>query len=476
MTQSVGGGIPFPFLFFGVLLAAAALSYLLRRWARLVASVGALSAALLAVLIWQIDFERPLWVLPAGLIMDFGGPLAMAGYTFLLQATNAAFVTASLIIAALALTLAAVVDLDDALPSLIWMLTAGYAAVLLLEAAPLAPLFVVPLALLALAALSTFALQGGRRADPAGPLRLLFPPLLAAPLFILAAWYLDSIALNPQDVAGIQAAGLLLGFGLLLLLAPFPLHGAIPDSARTAPPPAFLLVVLLNELAVLHLTGQTLATYPLILRQTDWSLWVGLLGLLTAVWGGLAALGALSTGRLWGYAALLDWGFILLVVAAPDQRGWTLVVLLFVLRSISMFTVAASLTAFQQVLGTLDMQALRGVGARMPWNSAAFLLGGLGLVGFPLTAGFAGHWAVLQLLAETDWRTATIVVAASAGALLGFVRVARLMFGPLGNRALTRERTATIVVAVASLIVTVSVAVSPQLVDEFLRRALAAFG
>ena len=140
-----------------------------------------------------------------------------------------------------------------------------------------------------------------------------------------------------------------------------------------------------------------------------------------------------------------------------------------------MFTVAAGLTAFRQVLGTLDMQALRGVGARMPWNSAAFLLGGLGLVGFPLTAGFAGHWAALQLLAEIDWRTAAIVVVASGGALLGFVRVARLMFGPLGNRTLSRERTATIVVAAASLVATVSVAISPQIVDEFLRRALAVF-
>ena len=267
MNQMLSAGVPFLFLLFGFFLAAAALSYLLRQWARVGALAGAASALVLALLVWQIDFARPMWVLPTGWVVDFAAPLSVGGYTLQLQAGNAAFVTAGLVIAALALTLAAVVNLDDALPSLVWLLTAGYTAVLLLVAAPLAPVFVVPLALLALAALGAFALQGGHRTDPAGPLRLLFPPLLAAPLFILAAWYLDSVALNPQDVAGTQAAGVLLGLGLLLLLAPFPLHGAVPTGARTAPPPAFLVVMLLNELAVLHLTGQVVTAYPLILRD-----------------------------------------------------------------------------------------------------------------------------------------------------------------------------------------------------------------
>ena len=91
---------------------------------------------------------------------------------------------------------------------------------------------------------------------------MLFPPLLAAPLFILAAWYLDNIALNPQDVAGTQAAGVLLGLGLILLLAPFPLHGAVPTSADTAPPPAFLLVMLLNSLPCSTSPGKPLPRTP----------------------------------------------------------------------------------------------------------------------------------------------------------------------------------------------------------------------
>ena len=59
MNQLLPAGIPFLVLLFGFFLAAAALSYLLRRWARLVALFGAVGALALALLVWQIDFARP---------------------------------------------------------------------------------------------------------------------------------------------------------------------------------------------------------------------------------------------------------------------------------------------------------------------------------------------------------------------------------------------------------------------------------
>jgi multicomponent Na+:H+ antiporter subunit D len=141
-----------------------------------------------------------------------------------------------------------------------------------------------------------------------------------------------------------------------------------------------------------------------------------------------------------------------------------------------MATTAVGLTALQQTIGSLELRRLRGVGSRMPWNSAAVLLGGLGLVGFPLSAGFAAHWAALLTLAEIDWRPAAVVLVASIGAFVGYVRLARMMFGSLENRLIPRERSFSAALALAALAVTIGAAVAPQLLNDLVSRALAAFG
>ena len=476
MSGTETAGLPFLYLLFGFYLLAAGASFLARAWLRPVALIGAAVALLSATWIWLLDLSLPIWVLPTGWTVDLAAPLSLSGYSFQLQPTNAPVLAINLVIGALALLLNALYSQDDNFSALAWLTLGGYSLLVLLASAPTAPLIVAPVLLIMLTALSVYVLHGGRTADVTGPLRSLIPPVLAAPLFLLAGWWIEQIPLNPQDLAITQAAGTLLGLGILCLLAPFPLHGAVPASSESAPPPAMLFVSLLYQLTVLHLAAQSLAAYPFILQQSDWALWMSALGLLTAVWGGVAALGANHAGRLWGYASIHDWGLIVLALAIPGVRSWTLVLFLFALRVTSMFATAAGLSAIEARIGSLQFRALRGVGLRMPWNSAAFLLGGLGLVGFPLTAGFAGHWAALQSLASVDWRPAAAVVVASVGAILGFVRAARLMFGSLENRSVVREGAWSIAMAVTALVLTVIVATSPQLLSNLISRALAAFG
>jgi hypothetical protein len=465
--------VPLLLVFF---LAMAGVSFVLRAWSHWVAIAGAIMAALLGAGIWQVDLSRPLWVLPNGWSVDFAATLTRYGYTFQLQQDNIPIIALSLLIAACALLLAANGPRFSSFPSLAWLLVSGYVFVAIITAGPRAPVIVVPLTLAILSAVAVFAVHGTMVTDPTGPLHMLIPPLLAAPLFLLAAWYIDQIPLNPQDVGLTQTAGVLLGLGLLALMAPFPLHSSTPALAEQATAPAVLLVSLLSQLAVLYLTARVLFAYPFVYQQTDWAIWLSWMGLVTTVWGGVAALGALNAGRLWGYAALSDWGLIIVVLAAPGLRSWTLVLFLFILRVISMATSAVGLSAIQQTLGSLDMQRLRGVGSRMPWNSAAVLLGGLGLVGFPLSAGFAAHWAALLTLAEIDWRPAALVLVASVGVFIGYVRLARMMFGYLENRLIPREQSFSAVLALTALLVTIGVALTPQLLNDLISRALAAFG
>ncbi len=480
MNQVGAVGLPFLYLLAFWFAAATVASYALRQWSRAVGLAGAGAALLLAIFIWLLDLSLPIWVLPVGGDVDLGAPITLAGYSLQLTASNAPVIATYLVIAALALALGALHRHDALFPTQVWMILGGYVGLALLVGAPTAVVSVAPVLLIVLTALSIYALHGDPRQNYrdrniSGLLRGLLPPVLAATLFMVGGWWVEQIPLNPQDLTITQTAGTLLGFGVLLLLAPFPLHSVWATTSESAPPPATLLVSLFYQLAVLYLAAQTLAAYPFILRQTDWVVWMGALGLLTAVWGGVAAIGADHAGRLWGYAALHDWGLIVLALATPDLRGWTLVLFLFALRTVSMITAAVGLSAIQQQTGSLEMDRLRSVGLRMPWNSAALLLGGLGLVGFPLTAGFAGHWAALQSLAVVDWRPAMTIAVASVGAILAFVRLARLMFGIQEARSTARESALTIGVAVSALVFTLLVATTPQLFSALIARALAAF-
>ncbi len=458
-----------------LLLTATILTYLLRTWGRTTCLLAAGLIGGIAALLWQIDLTEPIWHLPMSTrTLDLSAPLELWGFTFQLQTTAIPVLVISLVLTACTCILAAHVQQGNGFAPFALSLLTGYLLLALMVAGPLPPVLLVPMFLVILSALSIFMLQAGRLNQAIGPLRTLIPPLLAFPLFLLAFWYIDQIPLNPQDDAAQRAASHLLSLGFLLLLAPVPLHSAQPVSAQSAPPVVTVLVTLLYQFALLHLFFRLFNAYPFWAKATDLTDWLTWAGLATAIWGGVAAAGATHPGRLWGYAALHDWGIILLVLAAPSARSWTLALFLTGLRTVSMLTTGAGLAVLEQRAEGVVTENLQGVGNRLPWSSAAFLLGGLGLVGFPLSAGFTGHWAALQAIAENDWRPAAVVLLASGGAIYGFIRMARALFGPLENRYLPREGLVSAVLAILVLLLSISLAVAPQLLDHPVTRSLAA--
>jgi NADH:ubiquinone oxidoreductase subunit 2 (subunit N) len=464
-----------PALLVSVLLLTAAIAYLLRNWTNLTCILAMLITGGLGFWLWQLDLSEPLRRLPfsEGMI-DLTAPLVRWSFTFQVQTGTIPVITASLLLTAGACGLAAHVQQGRTFAPMALLLVTGYLGLMMMTAAPLPPPLLAPIVLVMLSAVSVFVLQAGRLNNPSGALRKLLPPVLAFPLFLIAFWYIDQIPLNPQDLSAQQRAAELIGLGLLLLLAPVPLHSDQPATAQAAPPLTTALVTLLYQLALLHLLFRLVLTFPFVEGSSSLQEWLTWAGLATAIWGGVAAAGASHPGRLWGYAALHDWGLIILVLAVPGLRSWLLALVLFSLRAVSMLTAAAGLSALEERVGLLTPERLRGAATRLPWTSAAFLLGGLGLAGFPLSAGFTGHWAALQLIAEEDWVLAAVVLLASGGAIFSFIRLARELFGPLEDRHLAREGLVTATLALIVLLLSVSLAVVPQWLDQPITRTLAA--
>ena len=469
--------LPFPALLLLAMLSAGGITWLLRRWHRPVALASAAFAGSMAALLWLVDFATPVWIMPViNQALDLTAPLARMGYQLQLQSSTIAITALTLGISAIAFFLSARSRQQDAFVPLLWVISAGYVALSLIATATESPALVTPLYLLIINSVAIFALQGRRTLQNGANLRLLLPAMLATPLFLVAAWYVDQLPLNPQDQTFAQVASSLVSIGLLFLLAPFPLHGGRTAPAETAQPVAFTTILLLNDLALLATTARIVNSFDFIRQQIDLPVWLSSLGLLTALFAGLFTIGASHAGRMVALAALYDWGILLLALALPGTQSWTLVISLYTLRVVSIFTAATGLSALEQSAGTLELASLKGAANRLPWNTAAFLLGGLGLLGFPLSAGFSAHWAALLLYSEADWRPVLIVALASGPAIIAFMRAARILFGQLENRTLGREQPLSVMVAVLALAITIGLATAPQLLNTFLTRVLVAFG
>lgn len=466
-----------PILLLGTLFVLALVTYVLRGWEWLTSMIAAIVTGWLALWLWTIDLSAGLIRFPiGGQLIDPSLCVARLNFTLGLRQDAVPILATALTLACLAFVLTIRISQGHSFVPFTLFLLTGYSFLAMLITGPIDGPLLTPLLLVGLACVSIYVLQAGRPTRANGPLRTLIPPLLTFPLFLIASWYTEQLALSPRDPEFTGVLSVLLTIGILLLLSPVPLHSALVDTAETAPPVVTMLLTLLYQLALLHLFYRISIAYPFLANSDSFGFWLNLAGLLTAVWAGLAAAGTDHPGRLWGYASLHDWGLIIMVLGVPGTISWQTALLLFALRSVSMFTAAIGLSALEHASRTFDPEWLQGIGKRMPWNSAAFLIGGLGLAGFPLSAGFTGHWVALQTVALDDWRVAAIVILASAGVVFGFIRMARTLFGPLIQTSLFNEQPVGALIAVAGVLLSAGLSLAPQLLQGPLQSAFAAFG
>ncbi len=483
----LSSGIPLPVFLVVALGLMAGVAYVLRQWEQAVAATAAIIVGGLGIWLWRLDTLQAVPIPLTGLVIDLGANWERFG--FVLEPTLASLPVLAVyfFVAAVAFGLSALHSQGRSLISFILLLLAGYSSLTLITVAPLVPALIGPLILVGLTSGSIFVLQAGRLGNYRGALRAVLPPLIAFPLFFLAAWHIDQIPLNPQDGALLATISRLLGLGLLILLAPFPLHSTHGASAHSAPPVATATVNLFYELAVLVLFHRVLTTYPFIITSVSLANWLVWAGTITAVWGGVAALGTAHPGRLWGYASLHDWGLIILALAMSGVRRWPLVLVLFVMRAVSLMISAGGLATLEERAGSMRPEQMHGIGSRLPWNSALFIFGSLGLVGFPLTVGFIGHWSAIQMVAAIDWQLAAVILLASAGAAVAFVRLVRLLFGPTSSQSSgpssdplpsplpERDHLSGIIAAMLMLAFSLALALSPQWVSAVINPLLVVF-
>jgi formate hydrogenlyase subunit 3/multisubunit Na+/H+ antiporter MnhD subunit len=333
------------------------------------------------------------------------------------------------------------------------------------------PLIYAALLIEIAAALSVFALQAEDGAPTRGGLRYLAFTTLALPGLLVTHWVLERYTLMPDETGLLNTAAVLLTISFALLLGVVPFHTWVPAVASESVPLAGTFVLTVGSQAVWFLLLDFLETYAWLSSHPRFSSFVLTAGLSMVVVGGLLAPAQRRLGPLVGYAALIDSGAALIALGMNSRLGVSLVLLSLLVRPFGLSLMATGLSGLRARGGGVDdFDALRGLGWKAPWSTAALVCGSLSVAGLPVSAGFVWRWALYRALSPSGSGSAVFLFLASAGVMVGVWRgLSALLTRPRSpeNRSVisyvTSEDWLTVVVVVVVILGCIGAGLFPQI-------------
>ncbi len=255
-----------------------------------------------------------------------------------------------------------------------------------------------------------------------GIVRYLTFQTLAIPFILFAGWLLAGVETSPGDVALTLQATAMLELGFAFLLAVFPLYAWIPMLTEEAPPylVGFLLWVLPQTTALFAMGF--LDRYPFLRLSTDLMNTLRVAGLLMIVSAGVWAAFQHHLGRLMGYAAVAETGFLLTAIGLGAMSGIQLVFLQMIPRGLGMAVWAMSLSTIQNQVETPRFSRVRGAARVLPIATMGVIFAHLSTAGFPLLAGFPVRLALLESLARESIGLTLWLALGLLGLTVGAVR------------------------------------------------------
>jgi multicomponent Na+:H+ antiporter subunit D len=246
------------------------------------------------------------------------------------------------------------------------------------------------------------------------------------------------------DTRTIPVAFTFLTVGITLKLALFPLHLWLPNAYTYAPSAVTAFIASTATKVAVYLLLRFFftifgAAFSFDTMQLDRILMP--LSMVAILSMSLVAVYQDNVKRLLAYSSVAQIGYMVLGISFASVLGVSAGILHLFNHALMKGALFMVMGCVMYRVGSVRLESMAGLGRAMPWTMAAFVLGGLSLIGVPLTVGFVSKWYLVQAALEQGmWPVAAVVL---LGSLLAVVYVWKVVevayFSEVGPGAGIRE-------------------------------------
>lgn len=242
-----------------------------------------------------------------------------------------------------------------------------------------------------------------------------------------------TIELGEQTVVVHQTRTILVAFaflsvGISIKMALFPLHLWLPNAYAYAPSVVTgFLAATATKVSVYMLLRFVFTVFGVQFSFQTLPFDVGLmaLALLGIFAASTTAIFQTNIKRMLAYSSVAQVGYMALGISFASENGLTGGIVHMFNHALIKGGMFLAMGCLVFRLGSVELTDLRGVGRRMPLTMFAWVLGGLGLIGVPVTAGFVSKWYLISAALERGWWPVAVLMLLSS--LLAVIYIWRVV-------------------------------------------------